>query len=77
MPTLAGLPIVIVTAGASAFAAACPSTAAPLEAAGASVELMQLSDHRVHGYCNGLIFERISALPPNLDWLVRHTEFEA
>ncbi|BFG81614.1 hypothetical protein PTKU46_96480 [Paraburkholderia terrae] len=49
LPSLAGLPILIVTAEASAFAAASPPTAAFLDSCGASTELMQLADHGVHG----------------------------
>ncbi|MFM0017075.1 alpha/beta hydrolase [Paraburkholderia azotifigens] len=78
LPSLAGLPILIVTAEASAFAAASPPTAAFLDACGASTELMQLADHGVHGNGHGLIYEKNSdaALAPVLDWLVQRTESE-
>ncbi|MDE1147417.1 MAG: alpha/beta hydrolase [Azospirillaceae bacterium] len=74
LPALAGLPILIVTAGASAFAAASPPTADFLNAAGASAQLMHLPDHGVHGNGHGLIYERNSdaALAPVLAWLGRH-----
>jgi hypothetical protein len=76
LPALVGLPIVIVTAEASAFAAASPPTAAFLNAAGASAELLHLPDHGVHGNGHGLIYEKNSdeALAPVLEWLIRHTE---
>ena len=78
LPSLAGLPILIVTAEASAFAAASPPTAVFLDACGASTELMQLADHGVHGNGHGLIYEKNSdaALAPVLDWLVQRTETE-
>lgn len=76
LPALAGLPILIVTAEASAFAAASPPTAAFLNAAGASAELLHLPDHGVLGNGHGLIYEKNSdaALAPVLQWLIRHTE---
>ncbi|WP_322101910.1 alpha/beta hydrolase [Paraburkholderia sp. J41] len=76
LPSLVGLPILIVTAEASAFAAASPPTADFLNAAGASAELLHLPDHGVHGNGHGLIYEKNSddALAPVLKWLVRQTE---
>jgi len=76
LPSLVGLPILIVTAEASAFAAASPPTAAFLNAAGASAELLHLPDHGVHGNGHGLIYEKNSdaALAPVLTWLVQRTE---
>lgn len=76
LPALAGLPILIVTAEASAFAVASPPTAAFLNAAGASAELLHLPDHGVLGNGHGLIYEKNSdaALVPVLQWLIRHTE---
>jgi hypothetical protein len=76
LPSFAGLPILIVTAEASASAAASPPTADFLNAAGASVELLHLPDYGVQGNGHGLIDEKNSdeALAPVLDWLVRHTE---
>lgn len=75
LPALAGLPILIVTAEASAFAAASPPTAGFLNAAGASAELLHLPDHGVHGNGHGLIYERNSdaALVPVLAWLTART----
>lgn len=76
LPSLAGMPILIVTAEASAFAAASPPTADFLNAAGASAELLHLPDHGVHGNGHGLIYEKNSdaALAPVLRWLVERTE---
>lgn len=76
LPALAGIPILIVTAEASAFAAASPPTADFLNAAGASAELLHLPDHGVHGNGHGLIYEKNSddALAPVLRWLVERTE---
>lgn len=75
LPALAELPILIVTAEASAFAAASPPTTAFLNAAGASAELLHLPDHGVHGNGHGLIYEKNSdaALAPVLDWIALHT----
>ncbi len=74
LPALVGLPTLVVTAEASAFAAASPPTVAFLNAAGASAELLHLPDHGVHGNGHGLIYERNSdeALAPVLDWLSCH-----
>lgn len=76
LPAFAGLPILLVTAEASAFAAASPPTADFLNAAGASAELLHLPDQGVHGNGHGLIYEKNSdeALAPVLDWLIRTTE---
>lgn len=76
LPALVGLPILIVTAEASNFAAASPPTAEFLNACGASAELMDLAGHNVHGNGHGLIYERNSdaALAPVLEWLTRNTE---
>ena len=76
LPALRGLPILIVTAEASAFAAASPPTLSFLNAAGASAELLQLADHGVHGNGHGLIYELNSdaALKPVLEWIIRMTE---
>ncbi len=73
VPGLAGLPIVVVTAEASAFAAASTPIVAHLQAAGASAELLHLPDHGVRGNGHGLIYEKNSdaALQPVLDWLQR------
>lgn len=71
LPALTDLPILIVTAEASAFAADSPPTADFLNAAGASAELLHLLDHGVHGNGHGLIYEKNSdaALAPVLHWL--------
>ncbi|KAA2234584.1 alpha/beta hydrolase [Salinarimonas soli] len=71
LPGLVGVPILVVTAEASAFAAASPPTVAFLNAAGASDELLRLEEHGVRGNGHGLIYERNSdeALAPVLDWL--------
>lgn len=71
LPSLKDKPILIVTAEASAFAVASPPTAAFLNAAGASAELLHLPDHGVHGNGHGLIYEKNSdeALMPVLKWL--------
>ena len=71
---LEGLPIVAVTADASAFAAATPPAVEQLRAAGAAAEEMRLADHDVFGNGHGLIYEKNSdaALAPVLDWLARH-----
>ena len=75
LPALVGLPILVVTAEASAFAAASPPTVAFLNGAGGSAELLHLPDHGVHGNGHGLIYEKNSdaALRPVLDWLERQT----
>ncbi|WP_347558018.1 hypothetical protein [Robbsia sp. KACC 23696] len=78
LPSLAGLPILVVTAEASAFAAASPPTADFLNAFGASVEVLALEDHGVRGNGHGLIYEKNSdaALAPVLAWLIRQTEHD-
>lgn len=74
LPSLIDKPILIVTAEASAFAAASPPTAAFLNAAGASAEVLHLPDHGVFGNGHGLIYEKNSdeALAPVLNWINRH-----
>ena len=71
LPSMADKPVLIVTAEASAFAAASPPTAAFLNAAGASAELLHLPEHGVYGNGHGLIYEKNSdeALAPVLEWL--------
>ena len=73
LPNLAGLPVVVVTGDASAFAAASPPTVAALMAGGAAAELLHLPDHGVSGNGHGLIYEKNSdaALRPVLAWLER------
>lgn len=74
LPALAGMPIVAVTAEASAFAAASPPAIDQLRAAGAAAEVLHLPDHGVFGNGHGLIYEKNSdqALAPILAWLDRH-----
>jgi hypothetical protein len=76
LPALAGLPIVVVTAEASAFAAASTPIVEHLVAGGARAELLHLPDHGVRGNGHGLIYERNSdeALQPVLAWLARHVD---
>ncbi|MHC1481293.1 alpha/beta fold hydrolase [Frateuria aurantia] len=76
LPALAGLPIVAVTAEASAFAAASKPAIDQLKAAGAMAEVLYLPDHGVYGNGHGLIYEKNSdaALAPVLEWLIAHTE---
>ncbi|MCD0502126.1 alpha/beta hydrolase [Bordetella petrii] len=76
LPALEGVPILIVTAEASAFAAASPPTAEFLNAAGASAELMHLPDYGVCGNGHGVIYERNSdeVLGRVLGWVERRTE---
>jgi len=71
LPSLADLPIVAVTAQASAFAPASAPTVAMLRDAGAAAELLHLPDHGVMGNGHGLIYEKNSdeALQPILRWL--------
>lgn len=74
LPNLAGLPIVVVTGGASAFAAASLPTVTALKTGGAAAELLHLPDHGITGNGHGLIYEKNSdaALQPVLAWLEHH-----
>ena len=76
LPALTGLPILIVTAEASAFAAASRPTAEFLNAAGATAKILHLPDVGVHGNGHGLIYEKNSddALAPVLKWIAEQTE---
>jgi pimeloyl-ACP methyl ester carboxylesterase len=76
LPALAGLPIVAVTAEASAFAAASHPAIEQLKAAGSHAQVLHLPDHGVFGNGHGLIYEKNSdqALAPVLNWLIEHTE---
>lgn len=71
LPALARLPILVVTAEASAFAAASTPIVERLVAGGAAAELLHLPDHGVFGNGHGLIYEKNSddALRPVLAWL--------
>lgn len=76
LPALADLPIVAVTAEASAFAAASAPAIGMLKDAGAAAELLHLPDHGVTGNGHGLIYEKNSdeALQPVLRWIADHIE---
>lgn len=76
LPSLAGLPIVAVTAEVSAFAFASTPIVEQLSAAGAQAELLHLPDHGVYGNGHGLIYEKNSdaTLQPVLAWLERQLE---
>ncbi|WP_107093101.1 alpha/beta fold hydrolase [Streptomyces sp. MMG1121] len=71
IPALTGLPVAVVTGGASAFAAAGPAIVEFLRTAGAAAERLHLPEHGVHGNGHGLIYELNSdaALTPVLRWL--------
>jgi uncharacterized protein (TIGR02118 family) len=71
MPALKGLPVVLVTGGASPFARSAPAVVEFLNVAGASAEELHLPDHGIHGNGHGLIYELNSdqALAPVLRWL--------
>jgi hypothetical protein len=71
LPALAGLPVAVVTAGASPYASNGASIVTSLRAAGAAAEQLHLPDHGVHGNGHGLIYERNSdeALIAVLEWL--------
>ncbi len=74
VPSLAGLPVVVVSGETSAFAPASPPIVAHLKAAGAAAEHLYLPDHGVRGNGHGLIYEKNSdqALEPVLHWLSMH-----
>lgn len=71
IPAIEALPIPIVTAEVSAFAAASTPIHQHLLAGGAAAELLHLPDHGVYGNGHGLIYELNSddALQPVLAWL--------
>jgi pimeloyl-ACP methyl ester carboxylesterase len=71
LTALEGLPILVVTAAASDFAAAGAPAVERLRAGGAAAEILRLSDHGVYGNGHGLIYEKNSdeALRPVLTWL--------
>ena len=74
IPALTGIPVAVVTGGASPFGLHGPQIVESLRVAGAAVELLHLPDHGVHGNGHGLIYERNSdqALAPVLDWIRSH-----
>jgi len=71
LPALAEIPIAIVEAEVSRFAASCPATAAFLEQAGCRVDRIVLAEHGVHGNGHLMLLERNNreALEPILQWL--------
>lgn len=71
LTNLQGLPILVVTGGASDFEPASPPAVARLNAGGAAAQLMHLPDYGIHGNGHGLIYEKNSdeALQPVLAWL--------
>jgi pimeloyl-ACP methyl ester carboxylesterase len=71
LPNLAGIPIAVVEADASPFAAAAAPTVAHLRAAGCSAELLRLADHGVTGNGHMVMSERNNAdvLGVLLAWL--------
>jgi pimeloyl-ACP methyl ester carboxylesterase len=68
---LAEIPIAILEAEVSPFAASCPATAAFLEQAGCRVDRLVLAEHGVHGNGHLMLLERNNreALEPILRWL--------
>ena len=71
VPAFVNLPILILTAEVSNFAAASVPIVEHLSAAGAATELLHLPDHGICGNGHGLIYELNSddALQPVLNWL--------
>jgi pimeloyl-ACP methyl ester carboxylesterase len=71
LPSLADIPIAIVEAEASLFAASCPATAAFLEQAGCRAGRIVLAEHGVRGNGHLMQLERNNrdALEPILRWL--------
>jgi pimeloyl-ACP methyl ester carboxylesterase len=58
LPSLAQVPIAVVSAEASPLAAASPVIQAFLEQAGCAVDPIRLAEHGVHGNGHGMMFER-------------------
>ena len=71
IPSLARVPVAVVTTGASPFREVGPPITEALRIAGAAAEHLALPDHGVTGNGHGVMFERNSdaALAPILDWL--------
>jgi hypothetical protein len=71
VPGLAHLPVLVLTAEASNFAAASTPIVEHLIAAGATANLLHLPDHGIYGNGHGLIYELNSddALQPVINWL--------
>ena len=74
IPALRGIPVAVVTGGASPFGLNGPAMVESLRVAGSAVEHLHLPQHGVHGNGHGLIYERNSdqALQPILAWLGAH-----
>ena len=75
IPALTGIPVAVVTGGASPFGLNGPAIVEALRVAGAAAELVHLPDHGIEGNGHGLIYERNSdaALRPVIAWLRTHT----
>jgi pimeloyl-ACP methyl ester carboxylesterase len=75
LPNLADIPIAVVEADASPFAAAAAPTVAHLRAAGCSAELLRLADHGVTGNGHMVMSERNNAavLHVLFAWLATRT----
>jgi len=75
VPSLAGLPVAVVTAGASPFASFGAPTVEFLRHAGAVAEELHLPDFGIEGNGHGLIYELNSdeAIRPVLAWIAART----
>jgi pimeloyl-ACP methyl ester carboxylesterase len=71
LSALTEIPIAILEAEASLFAASCPATAAFLQQAGCRVDRLVLAEHGVHGNGHLMLLERNNreVLEPILRWL--------
>lgn len=71
IPGLAGIPVQVVTGGASPNAAHGPETVQFLRAVGAEAELLHLPDRGIEGNGHALILERNSseAVQPVIEWI--------
>ncbi|MUL44312.1 alpha/beta fold hydrolase [Streptomonospora sp. PA3] len=79
IPALAGVPVAVVTGGASHFADFAPEVVAFLTAAGARAEQLHLPDHGITGNGHGLTLEANSdrTITPVLDWITAHEHAQA
>ena len=75
IPTLADLPVVVVTGETSVQSTFAPAIVDFLNTAGAAADHLHLPDYGVLGNGHGLIYEKNSdqALQPVLHWLAAHT----
>ena len=75
VPSLAGVPVAVVSSETSVQSAYAPKMVEFLVNAGAAAELLHLPDFGVLGNGHGLIYEKNSdeALQPVLQWLEKHT----